>query len=130
MALAILTLLSSPQTVTASWADVGSEISVDNVTDVGFWTKITINNSQNVQFRILAKHTAAHADEYEILGATYSAGTYTVDATIYELNSDADQKVFFHLALGKEVPVIQVQVKAGTVGATGATVDQILYDIV
>lgn len=122
-------LLTSPQTLTDSWADVGGEIVSDGHADIGFWIKLTINNSNNVQFRFLAKHLEAHADEYEILRETYSAGKDTEDPHIHELNSDTNQKVFMHFPLLGEIPVLQVQAKVLTVGATGATVDEVKYDL-
>ena len=121
-------LLSSPQTVTASWVDVGGEIVTDGHKDIAFWIKLTINDSNNVQFRALAKHIESHADEYEILTETYSAGVNTEDATVHELNADANQKVKFDIDLHASTPVIQLQVKALTVGATGATIDEVKYD--
>lgn len=127
--IAITTLLDSPQTVTGSWVDIGDEISTEGVGDIGFWIKVTINDSQNVDFRYLAKHTAAHADEYEIMVETITNGLEQEDPVIYELNRDIDQKIFHHFPLNGEIPYLQMQVKAGTVGATGATIDEVLYDI-
>ena len=121
------TLLTSPQTLTSSWADVGVEISTDGHFDLALWVKLTINNSNNVQFRGLAKHIKGHADEYEVLSETYSGGVNTEDAIIHELNSDADQKVMFHIHLKGDTPVIQVQARVLTVGATGATLDEIRH---
>ncbi len=121
-------LLTSPQTVTDSWVDVGTEIGTDGYNDIAFWIKLTINDSNNVQFRALAKYVEAHADEYEIMTETYSGGKNTEDATVHELNSDSNQKVMFHIPLKGDTPVIQFQVKALTVGASGATIDEVKYD--
>ena len=124
----IYTLLASPQTITTSWVDVGLEIVTDGRLDLALWIKLTINNSNNVQFRALAKHIEEHADEYEILSETYSAGVNTEDATIHELNADADQKVMFHVHLQGDTPVVQIQVRLLTAGATPATLDEVKYD--
>ncbi len=123
----IIDLLTSAKTLTVSWADIGVEISTDGKNDIDFWIKLTINSSNNVQFRALAKHTNAHADEYDIMTETYSAGKNTEDATIHELNTDANQKVMFHIPLKRDTPVIQLQAKVLTVGATGATIDEVKY---
>ncbi|KKL96644.1 hypothetical protein LCGC14_1842420 [marine sediment metagenome] len=66
-------------------------------------------------------------DEYEILTETYSAGVNTEDTTIHELNSDSNQKAMFHIPLKRDTPVIQVQARVLTVGATGATIDEVKY---
>ena len=124
----IIDLLTTPQTLTVSWADIGGEIPTDGNADIAFWIKLTINNSNNVQFRALAKHEEDHADEYEIMTETYSAGKNTEDATIHELNIDANQKIMFHIPLKEDTPVIQLQAKVLTVGATGATIDEVKYD--
>ncbi len=120
-------LLTTPTTLTTSWQDIGGEISTDGYMDLDLWVKLTINNSQNIQFRMLAKHTKDHADEYEVLTETYSAGMNTEDATIHELNSDSDQKIMFHFPLKGDTPIIQVQAKVLTVGATGATIDEVKF---
>ena len=125
----IITLLSSPQTVTASWADIGSEITTDGYEDIGLWIKVTINNSQDVELRTQAKHESGGSDEYEMMTETITAGLETEDPIVYELNRDQDQDVYFHVPLRGEIPYLQVQVKAGTVGATGATIDEIKYDL-
>ncbi len=121
-------LLTSPQTTTVSWADVGSEIQVDGHKDVAFWIKVTINDSNNIQFRALAKHIKDSADEYEIMTETYSSGKNTEDATIHELNSDTDQKIMFHINLHADIPVIQLQVRVLIAGSTAATVDEVKHD--
>lgn len=126
---AFLTLLDSPQTVTANWVDIGSEIEIDGINDIGFWIKVTINDSNNIDFRYLALHALGDSDEYEIMVETISAGVEAEDPVVHELNRDIDQKVFFHFPINGEIPVLQMQVKAGTVGATGATIDEVLYDI-
>ena len=36
-------LLTSPQTVTNSWVDIGVEIGTDGYNDIAFWIKLTIN---------------------------------------------------------------------------------------
>jgi len=128
--LPLITLLSSPQTVTVSWVDIGSEINSGMSSDIGFWVKMTINNSANVEFRYLAKHTADHADEYEIMVETITAGVESEDPIIHEVNRDIDQKIFYHFPISGEIPFIQMQVKALTVGDTGATIDEVKYNII
>ena len=125
----IIILLSSPQTVTASWVDIGAEVESGMRSDIGLWIKVTINDSANIDFRIQAKHTSG-GDEYEIMDETIVNGLEAEDPQIHELNRDIDQDVYFHIALGGEIPFLQLQVKAGTVGATGATIDEVKYDIV
>lgn len=124
----VIDLLTSPQAITVSWADVGGEIDTDGHNDIAFWIKITINNSNNVQFRALVKHTKDHADEYDLMTETYSGGKNTEDATIHELNTDADQKIMFHIPLKEDTPVTQLQVRFLTAGATSATLDEVKYD--
>ena len=127
--LPIVILLSSPQTVTASWVDIGAEIESGLSEDIGLWIKVTINSSANVDFRLQVKHTSAHADEYEIMDETITAGVEAEYPQIHELSRDQDQKIFFHIKLSGETPIVQLQVKAGTVGATGATIDEVRYNL-
>ena len=125
----IKTLSDSEQTLTNSWADVGGEIVTDGHDDIGLWIKLTINNSNNIQFRFLGKHVEEHADEYELMSETFSSGKDIEDPHIHELNSDTDQKIFLHFSLKGEIPVLQMQAKVLTVGVTGATLDEVKYSL-
>ena len=126
----IKNLITSVQTITGSWADIGDEIESDGYKDIGFWIKVTANDSQNIQFRYLAKHTSGHADEYEIMIETISSGIESEDPVIHELTRDIDQKIFHHFSIQGEIPFLQAQVRAITPGATQGLIDEIKYDLV
>lgn len=87
------TLVSAtPYELTASFADVGSEISVDTYNWLTLWLTIDIGTSTNPQIRILHKHTSAGTEEYrEIYLGSPASNITSINLNDYEVNTDADQ---------------------------------------
>jgi len=100
--------LVTAQDLTASYADFGVEIDMIGYTKLGIWVTSDVNDSLDVTLKILAKHTSAGADEYEIDG---------VDTRTLWSTTVADFKKYYEVEIGA-VPIIQLQAIAGTVGAT------------
>jgi hypothetical protein len=119
------TLLAAAQNFTAAWVDVGPEIPTAGATHLGVWLNLDVNDSLDMRIKALAKHTTAGADEYEITIRTLSATDIKVDAGYIEFNTDADQKVILSIPLDGVVPFVQLQIQAGTAGATPGQVDSL-----
>lgn len=122
-----IALISVAQNLTANWVDLGGEISTANVQHIGVYINLDINDSNNARVRLLAKHTSAGADEYTLPIRTVSASVVSVEGEYIEFNVDADQKVILEFTLDGVVPFCQIQVQAGTVGATAGQIDGAHY---
>jgi len=113
-------LKGTAQNFTASWVDYGSEINSDGHGNLSLWLDLDINDSLNTRLKIIGKHSTNGADEFplrvslmEMIGASY------VDNGDYiEFSSDTDQKILITIKLNHVIPYVQVQIQAGTVGAT------------
>ena len=116
-------LISSPQDCTGTWADLGSEYKLAGARKVALYAELDINSSNNAQVRFLAKHAAAHADEFVLPITTTGTATLDVEDQFYEFASDADQKVMLTVDLGGCVFYGQWQVRVNSVGGTAAQFD-------
>ena len=87
------TLVSAtPYELTASFADVCSEISVDTYNYLTLWFTVDIGTSTNPQIRILHKHESAGSEEYREIYLDSPASNKTIiNLNDYEIGSDADQ---------------------------------------
>lgn len=112
------TLKDSAQNFTASWADYGPEISCDDHSKLAIWLHFVINDTANPRVRILLKHTGGGSDEYQPLIYTESASVVTVQPEYFEFGADVTQKAVIAFDLDVVIPFVQVQIQAGTVGAT------------
>lgn len=119
------TLLAAAQDFTAAWADCGPEIPTAGATHLGIWLNLDVNDSLDMRIKALAKHTTAGTDEYEIIIRTLSATDIKVEPGYIEFNTDADQKVILSIPLDGVVPFVQLQIQAGTAGATPGQVDSL-----
>lgn len=115
-------LISSAQTVTASWADLGAEQDVSKFKRVGLWVNLDINLSNNVRVRALAKLGSGATLEYPVAIKTVGASDIGVVGGYYEFTSDSDQQAYFEIETNGLIPVLQWQVIAGTLGATAAII--------
>ena len=122
-------LISSPQNLTGSWADLGAEIDTNGAKVIGLWATLDINDTNNARVRVLAKHTSAGAEEYQLPIRTVSASDVKIDAEYIEFNSDADQLMVVSFDLDCVVPYVQFQVTAGTAGASPGQIDAAYYTI-
>jgi hypothetical protein len=111
-----VTLKSTSQALTASYADLGSEINCLGYKTLRVFADIDINDSQNVTFAVLGKLTENATAEYNLGQQVSSTAKYTVDAEVFEINTDADQKICVKVDV-TGLQFAQVQVKAGTAGA-------------
>lgn len=99
--------LVTEQDLTDTYVDFGAEIPYGNYSKLGVWVEGDVNDSENVDLRIIGLHTTS-GDEFEIDGVSEKS-LWTTAAT--------DFKKYYEIEVGA-VPIIKLQAKAGTVGAT------------
>lgn len=116
-------VITSPQNLTASWADLGSEKIVPGFKTAALWLDVDINDSSNVRIRCLAKRAPATGLEYVLPINTVGASSVAVEDEYFELNVDADQQIIVKVTLDNVIPVIQWQVIAGTLGASAGQIE-------
>lgn len=104
--------LVTDQVVTSTFDDTGVEISMVSQQYLGVWVTYTVNDSENVELKLLGKHTNGGSDEFEI--------DSIADKTIWGTGATNGKK-YFVFDVGT-IPYVQLQVKAGTVGGTAGTV--------
>lgn len=105
-------LIASKQILTDAYADIGAEIDCRYYDTVGVWVNSDVNSSENVSLKALGKHTASGADEYEIDGVSVKT-LWTTGAS--------DSKKYYEFEVDA-IHYLQLQVIAGTVGATAGTI--------
>jgi hypothetical protein len=101
-------VLVTAQDLTGAYADFGAEIDMRGYTHLGVYIVTDVNGSENVNLKLLGKHTSAGTDEFELNGGTTQA-LWTTGAS--------DAKVQYEFDV-KGSPFVQLQAKAETVGAT------------
>ena len=117
---AVQSHVSSPQNVTASWADFGAEIDCRGYKKLIVWITLTHTNSTDNRIKALGKHTSAGADEYELPLLTVGATVVTVQQDYYELDDDVTQKTVLEWDV-TSIPYVQLQIQCSVVGATADT---------
>lgn len=121
-------LTSVSQNVTGSWVDLGSPIDVRKFNKLTLWIKLDINNAENVRLRLSGLHTES-GDEYLRIIKTAGASAIAFEAEYYELNVDGTDINFVNTFDVDAYSYVQVQVMAGTVGATPAAVTASHYTL-
>ncbi len=118
------TLISTAQDFTALWADLGEVIDCRDVTKIGLWIHLDINLSVNARIRFVGLKTEDDTDEYVVAHVDYATTNLDVYNKYYEIDADADAKLFFPLEVDDLVPFAKIQIQAGTVGGTAAQIDE------
>lgn len=121
-------LISAAQDLTASFADLGSIVDVRGFTSIAVFLKIDINDSLNVQLQAIGRTKETATDDYllPIKSVSLSAGLVKLKAGIFEFDSDTNQLIIIEVETGNLIPFIQLQIKAGTVGASAGQIDDAL----
>jgi hypothetical protein len=99
--------LVTEEDLTASYADLGAEINAEGYTKLGVWVKADVNDSETVTLKVLGLHTTS-GDEYDIDGIS--------EKTLWTTGA-SDFNKYYEFEIGAS-PIIKLQAKAGTVGAT------------
>ena len=103
-----VTTLVTEQDLTDTYADFGAELDMSGYTKLGIWVSTDCNDSEDVDLKVLGKHTSAGADEFAIDGVSVKR-LWTGVGT--------DSKTYYEFAIGA-IPYIQLQAIAGTLGVT------------
>lgn len=121
-------LISTPQTLTTSFADLGGEIDCKGYKTLWLWVKLTIQQSSGVQIKALAKHTASGTEEYNMPIETVSSTLISLNPQIFQL-PDASDLYVVEIKVSNACPYIQWQVKMSTDGGTDGTIDTAHYTL-
>ena len=119
-------IITSPQTITDSWTDLGLQIQTIDYSFFSTYLDIDINDSKNVQFRFRGIYDTGGAD-FIIPLKTIKKDKVLLDDVYYEVNSDADQKIILQTDMDQNIKFIKLQVKVGTVGATAGIINTAKY---
>jgi hypothetical protein len=123
----ITAIKETAQNLTNSWADIGSEIDLRRYRYLTLWINLDINDSNNARIRILWKRALAGTDEYVLPIKAIGASDIKVEPHYIEFNVDEDRLMVIGFDLLNTAAIIQVQVMAGTVGASAGQIDSIYY---
>ena len=118
-----MSLISAAQNLTASWADLGSEIDMTKYRRCMVWLNIDINDSQDVRLRAVGKLAKNATLEYVFPIKVVTSSKVNVQDEFTEFTDDADQSVLVEILTNGLVPIVQLQVEAGTAGATPGQID-------
>jgi len=116
-------LITTAQTLTTSWVNLGSEQDMSQHTRCAVWLNVDINDSNNVRVRAIPKLAKNATLEYNLPIRTVGASDVKVEREYYEFNVDADQQVLLEVQTKGLVPYVQFQAQVGTAGATPAQID-------
>lgn len=120
-------LITAAQNLTASWADLGSPIPVNQYARIGLYARLDINDSLNARIRAIAMRGQADTVDYTFPISTVGTSDVKIEAEYLEFNTDADQNMIFEIITNGIAPYVQIQVQAGTVGATAGQIDEADY---
>lgn len=121
-------LKETPQNFTDSWVDYGGEIGTDGYAAIGLWLNIDINDTKDVRFRALAKHISG-GEGYLLPIKTETPSVVYVGDEQHEVTADVDARKVVSFGLDGIVPFVQIQIQAGTVGATAGQILDSKYTI-
>ena len=102
-------LISTPQTLTGAWADLGNELDVKGARTIGLWIDMAVNDSLSIVARIVIKHTLAGSD-------------YLLPFQSLTPNPVQGNDSLLTWELDSVIPFATIQVMAGTVGSTAAEI--------
>lgn len=124
-----LTPVMSQVKFTASYNDIGEPIGVKGWDSLALYVKVDINDTQNARLRFYGKTEVADTDLFLMDHNRIKCPNATVPATenYIELDSDADQLVEVIIPELYGIEAVQVQISAGTAGASPGTITSIEY---
>ncbi len=120
-------LIDTPQELTTSWANLGPLIQMNSFSRLGLFLKLDINDSQNVRVRAVGKRSEGDASNFVFPLLTPSATSVGVEPELYEFTTDADVNQIIEIGTNYIVPYVQIQVQAGTAGATPGEITEADY---
>lgn len=124
-----LTPLMSMAKFTASYNDIGEPIGVKGWDSLALYVKVDINDTQNARLRFYGKTEVADTDLFLMDHNRIKCPNATIPATenYIELDSDADQLIEVVIPDLYGIEAVQVQISAGTAGASPGAITSIEY---
>jgi len=104
--------LVTTQTLTGSYANAGVEINVIDYNRLGLYVACDTNDSRSITLQVLGSHTSG-GTQYIIDGISIK--------TIIDAVTTTDKNIYYEFDVGT-IPYVQIQIKAGTVGASPGTI--------
>lgn len=123
----IVQTLAVDQAVSSEWTDVstvvdGPLINTMDRLQVALWIKLQIHSSQDIQLRVVVADKVDADEFYSLPLQDVQPPLVYVSGEVKQFLTNADQNVIFPISVSDNFPYIKIQVKAGTVGATPATI--------
>lgn len=119
-------IITSPQTITGTWADLGVKIESIDYSYFAAYIKIDINDSKNVQFRYRGIYEDS-GEDFIIPLKNIRGNKILLDDFYYEVNNDSNQNIILQTNMDQNIKLIKLQVRANTVGATAGIVTYAKY---
>ena len=121
-------LIAAAQNFTAAWVDLGPEIAMFGYNMLKLLLTFEINDSTDLQVRVLEKQESGGTEEFNPATEVVSATKIDFQPGYWEKTLDTDSlDTLLFKGLGT-VPYVQVQIKAGTLGGgTAAQMDAAAY---
>ena len=116
-------LITSAQTLTASWVDLGAELDMSSYKRALIWINLDINDSLNARVRALGKLANNATLEYSFPIKVVGSSDVKVDDEYIEFNVDADQQMILEVETNGLIPFLQFQIQAGTAGVAPGQFD-------
>jgi len=121
-------LISSAQSVSSNWLDVGNPVEVTGYKRIGLDINLEILDSNNVRLRWVRQEASGGTDRVHII-ETVGASSVAVAARYYEFSSDSDQNVSLDFNIFP-INYVQLQVQAGTEGSSVAQLNAVKYFLI
>lgn len=116
-------LLSSAYTLTTSFANLGPVVDCRGYETIAFFIKCTVQQSTNIQFKLLAYHTYGGSEAWSIPIELVSSGLDTISTEIVKFPDSANFLYILKAKVDNVIPYLQAQVMMGTDGGTDGTID-------
>jgi hypothetical protein len=117
--------LAFNQAVTSEWADLSTVVdgplinSMDRL-QIALWLKVDINDSADIQFRVLVTDAVDGGEFYELPFQDVQPSIIEVSGELKQLTTDVDQNIILPITVSDSFPYMKIQVRALVVGATPA----------
>jgi hypothetical protein len=121
---AVSDILASAQAVTSAWADLGTIVDMEDYDEVIVYAEISINDSEDIRFRAVAQIEESPSTDFTFITETITGDKILGNPEYIELAKDQDDNIVLKIAT-HGIRYIQLQVQAGTVGATAGDIDKL-----
>lgn len=118
-----LPVIVEEQILTNSWVKIGATQNVKGYTCIGLYLDIDINDSEDVQIKIVGRRD--DDDTVEFLLPVYEVtveGLIDYAGTYFKLSKNEDQSLIIKTNTDNLIPFIDIYVKVGTVGGTAGKI--------